>query len=204
MNPPHPAELDALAAGWTVISAAFSAPLNEQTVAALRSPAQLRTWPLPGPAFDSARTEFEASLAAGPAEDIPTLRLAHQRLFTGPGPVEPSPWESVHRSREGLLFDEETFQVRRAYEEFSLRSQAINRVPEDHVAVEAEFLAFLLARALDGDAERYLDGYRRFLAEHALAWLPEYFASFLRAARTHYHRGIALLGTQVVTACRAE
>ena len=199
-----PARLDARAAAWTVVAAAFTAPLNEATVAALRDPHQLATWPLRGEYFEAACAQFgESAARADGAENLEALRIAHQTMFTGPGRVDPSPWESVHRSREGLVFDEQTSQVRAAYREFGLQSARLHKNPEDHVAIEAEFLAYLLTSALDrlddgGDAGRYLDGYTRFLAEHAGHWLPAYFEAFATAAATHYHRGIALLGAQTV------
>lgn len=200
------ADITDRAIAWTVISAAFATTLNPQTLSALRDPHQLAEWPLKGPHFEAACHELGMSAAlAATVETESELRFAHQRMMSGPGPVDPSPWESVHRSREGLVFDEETRQVRAAYREFGLQSKLLMKVPEDHVAIEAEFLAYLLSEALEcidrgESAQRFLAAYGAFLAEHAGQWLPRYFARFSETATTHYHRGIAGLGAQTIAA----
>ncbi|OKL55001.1 hypothetical protein BSZ39_01070 [Bowdeniella nasicola] len=120
-----PADIADRAIAWTVISAAFADSLKVQTLAALRDAHQLAEWPLQGADFAAACQEFGMSAALSEtAEAEAALRLAHQRMMTWPGRVDPSPWESVHRSRDGLVFDEQTRQVRAAYREVWAAVQA--------------------------------------------------------------------------------
>lgn len=125
------------------------------------------------------------------------LREDYHRLFVGPGHLEAPPWESVYRSKEHLLFGEETMAVREFYRSFGLESKNKNREPEDHIGVEMEFMAYLnreaaaKAAAGEGFAE-FLQGQRRFLKEHMQQWVTALCGDVQRAARTAFFRGLAL------------
>ncbi len=175
-----------IARGWVTVAAAFAYPFNEQTYATLRR--------------EAASFPPEVACLLRAEEDVTDVRLAHQRMLVGPDPVRPSPWESVNRGEEGLVFDENTFEVREFYRRFGLQSSHLNRFPEDHVAIEAEFLAHLLSLYLEQEDERYVEGFRQFIAAHAGLWLPQYFADFYAASVTDYHRAIALIGQRTVQA----
>ena len=68
----------------------------------------------------------------------------YMRLFVGPGHVKVPIWESVYFDREGLLFGENTLQVRAFYEKHGVEYQFKHQQPEDHMAVELDFMLFLL------------------------------------------------------------
>lgn len=125
------------------------------------------------------------------------LREDYLRLFVGPGHLEAPPWESVYRSKEHLLFGEETMAVREFYRSFGLESKNKNREPEDHIGLEMEFMAYLnceaaaKAAADEGFAE-FLQGQRRFLKEHLQQWVPALCADIQKAAQTAFFRGLAL------------
>ncbi|MDX5400260.1 MAG: molecular chaperone TorD family protein, partial [Actinomycetes bacterium] len=112
------------------------------------------------------------------------------------------PWESVHRSRERLLFEAETLQVREWYARFGLAAPRLNREPDDHVALELEFLAALAERALTaleedrpGDATELVAAHQTFLAEHVLTWVPTLMEMIRQNAETSFHKGVAELVT---------
>lgn len=111
-----------------------------------------------------------------------------------------SPWESVHRSQEGLVFEPETMRVRAFYRRFDVRAPRLNVEPDDHVSLECAFLAHLCTGALEaldggGDPSRFVKGYRQFVDEHASAWMPQYFEGVIEHADTDFYRGLATLGT---------
>lgn len=199
-----PADLDAAAAAWTVFSTAYGLEPVASFVAALRSPEQLAEWPYDDPLTAGGIRLLERSgrrAAEGDeGEALPALVADHRRLFVGPRPLLAAPWESVHRSREGLVFDVQTLQVREAYRRFGLQSPLLNKEPDDHIALEAAFVATLALRALDAleegrdaEAERCVSGIREFQAEHLDAWVPDLLARIDEHAETDYHRGIARL-----------
>ncbi|CEP68076.1 DMSO/Nitrate reductase chaperone [Moorella glycerini] len=125
------------------------------------------------------------------------LQEDYNRLFVGPGHLEAPPWESVYRSKEHLLFGEETLAVREFYRSFGLESKKKNREPDDHLGLEMEFMAWLsrtaAAKVQAGEeATEFLQGQQRFLKEHLEQWVPALCSDIQKAARTEFFRGLAL------------
>lgn len=199
-----PADLDAAAAAWTVFSTAYGMEPAGSFVTAMRSPEQLAEWPYDDPLTAGGIRLLERSgqraAEADEGEALPALVADHRRLFVGPRPLLAAPWESVHRSREGLVFDVQTLQVRKAYRRFGLQSPLLNKEPDDHIALESAFVANLALRALDAleegrdeDTERFVTGIGEFRAEHLDEWVPDLLARVSEHAETDYQRGMAQL-----------
>lgn len=155
-------------------------------------------WPLSGRAQGAADTERGVALlgravtAPAPVSD---LAADHTRLFVGPGPMKACPWESVHRSEEGLTFEAETLQVRRAYAEAGFEAPALNREPDDHIGLELAFLGELAVAALDaregGDAaaEAFaLSAAGAFVRDHLGVWAPGFADLVIEHAATDLYR----------------
>ncbi|HYQ76128.1 TorD/DmsD family molecular chaperone [Cellulomonas sp.] len=190
--------LDDLAGCCVLLSRLLLDAPDSDLLARLRAPGLLAAWPL----TDRASREGAALLARGAAADVAELRRDHQALFVGPGPLLAPPYESVHRGREGLLFEGPTFAVRAAYRAFDRVAPALNREPDDHLGLELDFVAHLAVRVLDAldaaeeaRAVATLVALREFLVDHPLAWGPDCLALVRQHARTDFYRGTALLGT---------
>lgn len=198
--------LDTHAAVWAVLHAGFRAAPQEEFTRRMRDPAELVDWPLTDRRSREAVDLLVSSATSGetPAEIV----AEHHRLLRGPERLPVPPWESVHRSNEHLVFEAETLQVRGFYRRYGLRVERLNQEPDDHVSLECAFLAELCARGLQvleqgGDPTHFVDGYRRFVAEHAGQWFPQFFDGIAEHARTRYHRGLAGLGGGAITAALA-
>lgn len=202
-------DLDGVAAAWTVLSTAYGVLPEPGFVDALRSADQLAAWPyadresragvrlLVGSGERAAAGETDEQLAAVVAD--------HRRLFVGPRPLLAAPWESVYRSREGLVFDVQTLQVRQAYRRFGLQTPYLNKEPDDHIALEASFVSALAVRALDalavGDQQQAAElvaAIGDFARDHLAAWVPDFLDRVEQHARTDYHRGMARLTAGVL------
>jgi putative dimethyl sulfoxide reductase chaperone len=186
--------LDAFAAAWTVLSRLLLAPPDEDVLAALSEPGLLDEWPLhrDGPTTLGLR-ELRSSLLT---ESLPELRRDYDALFVGPGHMLATPYESVYRSEEHLIFDEATRQVRADYARAGLVNTALGREPDDHVGLEFAFLAHLCTQALDEwedgrPIDRTLRRYHCFLDDHVRVWLPTLLNSITRGARTQFYRAVA-------------
>lgn len=138
------------------------------------------------------------------------LEWDYTRLFIGPGPVLAPPWESVYLSREHLLFDQPTLDVRRAYAQFGLQAPRLNAEPDDHLGLEFGFMAHLCDLGLEairaGDRlqeERSLQAQRDFLSQHMLRWAPQCLELVVEKANTDYYRGIAYLTMGCLTQAAA-
>lgn len=144
-------------------------------------------------------------------EEIQSLRSEQFMLLTGVGRAIAPAWESIYLSREHLIFQEQTIQVRRWYARFGLQFERLNNEPDDHIGIELSFIAHLAGLALealaDGDEARLnelLQSQRDFLSEHLLRWAPAWVNLMLEHARSDYFRGLALLTQGVLQAAAQE
>jgi TorA maturation chaperone TorD len=204
-------ELHAYALALKVQAMAFYLPPREPFLTNLCVEALLADWPLAPDAPDVAaglhllRTTLCEKNAVQAL--LPALRAEYTALFIGLERVAAPPWESVYLSRDHLLFDEQTLQVRDAYAAFGLQIPHIDREPDDHIGFELLFLSHLMqqaAHALESDnyaeAERCLVAAHDFLHAHPLQWVKLFVERIERHAHTDYYRGMALLLTGVLTA----
>lgn len=208
------ADLDALAAAATALSRWLIAAPDQPTLDHVRDADVLAGWPLPLPgAEDAGDTAAGLALLAESAvvgEDTRQVRADHSRLFVGPGRLPAPPYESVHRSQERLLFDEQTLAVRGWYKHYGLSAPRQGREPDDHLGLELEFLAQLLVWALealdDGDATAaatFTQAAGRFWAEHPQQWASTLFCLVDEHAATAFYRGLARLGLGLMAAAAA-
>lgn len=77
------------------------------------------------------------------------LAVAHARLFVGPFSLEAPPYGSFYLEPEKKVMGETTVAVRQYYREAGLvLDEEFTELP-DHMAVELEFLSYLLQRAIE-------------------------------------------------------
>ncbi len=196
--------LDRFAAAYLLLSRVLGAAADRPLVRQLLDPDVLDTWPMQRDDATARGLALLKEASADPA-DLDDLAMDYQLLFVGPGHPRAVPYESVYRSQEHLLFEEQTFEVREAYREFGLEAPRLNTEPDDHIALEFSFLAHLCTRALDaleaGDdlqLDRCLAAEQAFLADHLLQFGPQCLMWMEERADTAFYRGIAALGTGVL------
>jgi len=140
------------------------------------------------------------SLDGVPTDELRTrIATEYAELFVGPRPPLAPPYESLYLGYPQRLFSETTAQVRAFYERCGWTVQRRNRIPDDSIAFELEFLARLCEQeyaALDGEdsaaAKALADDERVFIATHigqwagsfadriAAAWCADYYAAWSR------------------------
>ena len=190
------------AVAYRFLGRCFYAPPDAEWLTALAAGRLFEAWPLPS---DEADTAAGLALLAtycerwAPAQ-LDALTWDFNRLFVGPGEMLAPPWESVHRSKTKLTFQESTLQVRALYEAFGVQAPALHREPDDHLALELDFLATLSERAVEAAGSddgaqlgRCLQAQRDFLQDHLLAWAPGCLGLVEAHAETDYYRGAARL-----------
>jgi len=105
-------------------------------------------------------------------EDIEELEFDFNRLFVGPNRLEVSPYESTYRNVERVIMQGETLAVRRFYEKAGLVVSKKNIDPDDHIALELEFVCYLLENSLTDTT--YYQLYQEFLEEHLFHWIESH------------------------------
>lgn len=122
----------------------------------------------------------------------------YHKLFIGPGPLLAPPWESVYRSKERLVFGEQTLAVRECYQSFGLASKQQNKEPDDHIALELEFMAWLCNQSETAAQQQFLNN-------HILKWVPLFCSDVAKGADTSFYRIVAeLTGAWVEATTKAQ
>jgi putative dimethyl sulfoxide reductase chaperone len=126
------------------------------------------------------------------------LKVDFIQLYLAYGGMKVAPWESVYRNEERTLFDLHTLLVRETYARHGMEFIHKNKTPEDHIAIELEFMKVLTERLLvavnrqDIEAEQILlREQAEFLKDHMLIWVPEFASLSQTHARTSFYRGLA-------------
>lgn len=137
-----------------------------------------------------------------PSQDLDALetRLAADfaRLFLSINKVPPHPSESIYR--EGTIMQYSRDEVLKTYWSFGVDKKKEFTEPEDHIAVELNFLMYLCEKAIEalnnGDAKetrRYIQGQKDFLEKHLVKWVPKLVKDILDTARTPFYKAMAVL-----------
>ena len=134
---------------------------------------------------------FLSELAAveGRAALLEAARDEYVRLLVGPGALPAIPWEAPYRTGEPTVFQEGTLAVRAAYRARGVQPKKLQRVPDDHVALECAFMALEARRSraqlIACDVRALAAGLRAqqsFAVEHMAGWLGEYAKGLRRSA----------------------
>lgn len=102
-------------------------------------------------------------------EDVEQLEFDFNRLFVGPNRLEASPYESTYRNDQRSLMQYETLAVRKFYQKAGLEVSKKNVDPDDHLALELEFVCYLLENSKEND--QYYKMHQDFLKDHLLKWV---------------------------------
>ena len=193
---------DQQAIAYHFLGRCFYETPRAEWLAALAGDRLFEAWPFPS--RDDGTAAGLALLSAFCARWDPAglgaLEWDFNRLFVGPGEMRAPPWESVHRSKTKLTFQEPTLQVREVYQRFGVEAPGIHHEPDDHLGLELAFVATLSDQAAGAAARgdtahlaRCFQAQRDFLRDHLLAWAPACLALVEKHAETDYYRGAARL-----------
>ncbi|MGE0918105.1 TorD/DmsD family molecular chaperone [Trichlorobacter lovleyi] len=133
------------------------------------------------------------------------LAIEFARLFIGPIKALSIPYASWHLSDSRQLMTDETVEVRQRYLDAGMVVRELYRVPDDHVAIELEFLSYLTAEMIEahavgnskriGELQKIQDD---FVTEHMQKWIPGFVDSIDRSDIHPFYKGAALLLEEVI------
>lgn len=175
---------------------------------------ELRTMKFPvktgTPKIDAGYQLIRTYLSEAWENVLTELAVDYTRTFIGHGNTAYSaayPFESVYTSARRLVMQEARDEVLAIYRAAGKDKAPDWNEPEDHVALELEFEAFLCKRAAqalkDGDedsAYALVLQQRAFLNDHLQNWLPMMLADLDRFAQTDFYRGLGQLTRGVLQA----
>jgi len=143
--------------------------------------------------------EFASTLKESDLEKV-VLELAaeYAGLFLGVRQMPPHPSESVYSSTEHLIMQKSRDEVLKIYRSMGLDKVREYTEPEDHIAIELLFMAYLCGKtseALKGgsleEAKKHVEVQRDFLNDHLAKWVPELAADILKGARREFYKAVA-------------
>lgn len=131
-------------------------------------------------------------------DNIDQLAADFANLYYGPGSLKAPPWESVYLSDKGLVFQDETIEVRKEYMRNNLLPEKYKDEPDDHIALELDFMAHLSTTTSKNlreenfrEAKKYLKKQYDFLKNHLSLWVGRFSKNTVKNARLDYLRGMA-------------
>ena len=126
-------------------------------------------------------------------------------LFLNASRQSVHPFESVYTSEERLLMQRARDEVLNEYRRAGLERIQEFREPEDHIALEFEFMSNLCNKTLDSlqahdrtAARESLEWQKRFFDEHLNVWIPRFCKDLARLAQSDFYRGTALLTAELL------
>lgn len=108
-------------------------------------------------------------------DEFASLREEYRRLFSRGGELPVAPCETMYRASEHMIPKSYAQEVREMYADFSLYFKKMHGEPDDHIAVELEFMAVLIEKMLgtvmnEERYQRYMNGQRDFVLLHLKRW----------------------------------
>lgn len=168
---------------FRLLQVAYAAPATPDLADALREVAQV---------YMSLMDRPVAPLGAlDPAADLHEFN----RLFVGPGALVAPPYESVYLSPEHVLMQAETLAVRRFYRAYGKELAQHRHEPDDHLAFELEFYAYLQTIRPAG---RRLQAMQRFSAEHLERWVPAFCKRIIEGTTSPFYRSLAIITREAI------
>ena len=128
------------------------------------------------------------------------LDVDFARIFLGLNCRGAFPYESVYRSKLGLLMQDPFDEVREFYGKMGFKKNPSLKEPEDHIAIELAFMANLAHQAgtaLRNDKKQealtHLEQQREFLRQHLSPWVPSFCKDIREVAWTEFFKSLASL-----------
>lgn len=126
------------------------------------------------------------------------LEVDFARLFVGPFNLLAPPYGSVYLEGERQVMGASTADVQMRYRAAGLDVDAGFKDAPDHVAVELEFMHFLIFKTLEatsqGDTDQFLSYLRdqqSFLEIHLGAWVHDFANKVIENSTTSFYRNLA-------------
>jgi TorA maturation chaperone TorD len=140
----------------------------------------------------------DAAINIRATDDVEVLKLDYSRLFVGPYQLLAPPYGSVYMDNGITVMGSSTMDAVNLYREAGLDISGNFKQPPDHIAVELEFMYYLIfkeLKAVEKSDPDVVSGFMKrqkvFLQRHLGAWLPEFAGKVEKGAETGFYRNLA-------------
>ncbi|MFO7850855.1 MAG: TorD/DmsD family molecular chaperone [Bacteroidota bacterium] len=132
----------------------------------------------------------------------------HLELFGGKGKGLAPPYSSVYMSRDYILNNTISLEVRKIYHSYGWKSDFEGKVPDDHLGIEIQFISLLMQKypELEDDICRkeISKDLIKFIGTYMKPWINEWNKHVQENARSDFYKGIGYLitsGLEDIYAC---
>jgi TorA maturation chaperone TorD len=150
----------------------------------------------PNPRFIKAASQLHQSVD-DQTSNVKMMKEDYLALFTGTGNPLAPPYESVYRSKNRLMFDTQTSEVREFYKSYGWESKFKGKIPDDHLGIELLFLTRMIEKYLEFDDDicemEMKKEIRRFIDQHILKCVPLWNDHIQEYSKTMGYKGIGTL-----------
>ena len=143
---------------------------------------------------------FDNSSKKTPEEICLELAVEYAGLFLGVWGKPPHPSESIYGRTGGSVMQEERDEVLIMYRSVGLDRSKDFREPEDHVAIELQFMAILAGKTVSAtqaadipEVKKLIDLQESFLGNHLGKWIGFLTYDVVKEGRRDFYKGISLL-----------
>ena len=128
------------------------------------------------------------------------LAVEYANLFLGVKGKPSHPSESVYTSEDQTMYQEARDKVMRAYWNAGVDKVKEYTEPEDHIAIELQFMEYLCRKTVEAlekneteEAKRLLQIQKEFIDDHLSSWVSGLTKDVLEAAEGDFYKGIAYI-----------
>jgi TorA maturation chaperone TorD len=140
-------------------------------------------------------TKLQESFSQSTSDD---LILEYARLFIGPFALIAPPYASVYIDKEKRLMGDSTMAVLRFYQEAGLSIDEDMQVPPDHIAIELEFMHYLLAQEAIADEKQEPDQVEHlqtlqadFCNRFLNPWVADFCSAIRKGTESDFYKSLA-------------
>ena len=120
------------------------------------------------------KDSYLALASTPPVDDWSAVEFSFNHLFVGPRALLAPPYASIYLDGDNTrLMGDATLRIRELYEMIGLTSPWLNKIPDDHIALELDALWQIETALQKVDAPQLRD-VREYLLAHLQAWVPKF------------------------------
>jgi len=138
--------------------------------------------------------------------DLEPLKIDFSSLFVGPYSLLAPPYGSIYLEGEKKIMGTSTMDACSKYRELGLDISSGFKDAPDHIAVELEFMFFLIFKEIkaiiDGDAHMamiYISHEKAFLQRHLGSWVDAFTNQVEKNANTEFYKKLASVTRKFVS-----
>ena len=133
------------------------------------------------------------------------LLVEYTRLFIGPFKLLAPPYSCIYFGVKDLMSDE-TLWVINFYEKVGLAFDNSLKDSPDHIAIETEFLYYLVYNGIKefeegklDNAFKFWDGHSEFFSSHYKVWVPKFAEKIIDNSNNDFYKSLAASLTNFVS-----